>query len=161
NPSSRIAGPISAWLQYYRALFDLDERWRAIESVEDYKQIVALGAPPIEELGEPDVTTGLARLANEEMAELVRSYPDHFEGFAAALPLNDVDASIETLEHAMRDLGALGAQLFTPVTGQPLDDPRFDPVFDRIAALGGAVWLHPTRGDAAADYETESSSRFG
>jgi len=69
---------------------------RYLERVEDI--LASPGAPPIEELGDPAVTSDLARFANDEMAGLVRGH-DRFVGFAAALPLNDVDAGLERLPH--------------------------------------------------------------
>lgn len=157
--NARLAG-YHGWLHEFPALFDLDERWRAIEGLDGYRQILSLGIPPVEELG--DRAAQLARLGNDEMAELVRSRPDRFLGFAAGLPLNDVDASVAELERAVAELGAVGAQLYAPVSGRPLDDPRFEPLFETLAALNVAVWLHPTRGKAEkGDYHTEDASQFG
>ncbi|HEV2237725.1 MAG TPA: amidohydrolase family protein [Ktedonobacterales bacterium] len=156
-------------LAYYRegvftfdpVLTDLDARWRAIEPFGDYAQVLVLAVPPLEEVGPPAVAAELARLANDEMAALVRQYPDRFVGFAAALPLSDVDAAMRELERALTELGALGAQIYTNVLGVPLDDPRYEPLFTRLEAAGRAVWLHPTRSAAWADYPTESASNYG
>jgi aminocarboxymuconate-semialdehyde decarboxylase len=82
-------------------------------------------------------------------------------GFAAALPLGDVEASLAEIDHAVSELGALGVQLFTNVRGVPLDDPRFDPILARIEALDRTIWLHPTRSAASADYPAERASGFG
>lgn len=158
--SARIRGQVG-WRHVFPALFDLDARWRAIEGIDGYRQILVLAVPPVEELGGPDLCNDLARLANDEMALLVRSHSDRFAGFCASLPLNDTEASLAELERAMGDLGALGAQIYTPVAGRPLDDPRIEPLFAKLDALNGAAWLHPTRGQVTADYETESASRYG
>jgi len=50
------------WLRADPVLFDLDARWRALEQFGDYRQVLVLAAPPLEELGEPAVTRDLARL---------------------------------------------------------------------------------------------------
>ena len=157
-------------LAYYRAgvfsfdpvLTDLDARWRQIEPYgDDYAQILVLAVPPLEEIGPPAVAAELARLANDEMADLVRRYPDRFAGFAAALPMSDVEAAARELDRALTELGALGAQLYTNVLGVPLDDPRFEPLFTQLEAAGRAVWLHPTRSAAWADYPAERTSDYG
>lgn len=158
--SDRIGG-YHAWFSEFPALVDLDQRWRALDGIEGYHQVLVLAVPPVEELGDADTCCELARLANDEMAELVRAHPDRFAGFAASLAPGNVDACLEEIDRAMRDLGALGVQLYSHVVGRPLDDPRFAPLFEKIADLGGAIWLHPTRGRVAADYESESVSRFG
>jgi aminocarboxymuconate-semialdehyde decarboxylase len=156
-------------LAYYRegvfsfdpVLTDLDARWRKIEPYGEYAQVLVLAVPPLEEAGPPGVAAELARLANDEMAALVQRFPDRFAGFAAALPLGDVDAAARELDRALAQLGALGAQLYTNVLGVALDDPRFEPLFTWLEAAGRAVWLHPTRSAAWADYLAESRSDYG
>jgi uncharacterized protein len=143
-----------------RSLWDLDERLRVIEPFGEYQQIISLAAPQIEALGEPAECADLARLANDEMAELVRSRPDTFAGFVAGLPMNDVDAALGEVERAVHELGALGIQLYTHVNGLPLDDARFAPLFARMAELDRAIWVHPARNSSWADYPTESKSKF-
>lgn len=156
-------------LDYYRegvfyfdpVLTDLDARWRKIEPFGDYAQILVLAVPPLEEVGPPAVAAEFARIANDEMAELVQRFPDRFAGFAAALPLSDVELALRELDRALKQLGALGALFYTNVLGAPLDDARFEPLFSRLEEAGRAVWLHPTRSAAWADYLTESLSDFG
>ena len=123
----------------------------------DYSQVLVLAVPPLEEVGPPEVSAEFARIANDELAELVQRFPDRFAGFAAALPLSDVELALRELDRALTQLGALGAQLYTNVLGVALDDPRFEPLFTRLEDAGRAVWLHPTRSAAWADYPAESS----
>src|SRR5487761_1735825 len=159
----------SEQLRYYRegvfhfdaALTDLDGRWRRVEHFSDYAQVLVLAVPPIEEVGPPAIAAEFARLANDEMAELVQKHPDRFVGFACALPLNDTEASLREVDRAVGDLGALGAQGFTNVLGIPLDHPTFDPIFARLEVLDRAIWLHPTRNATWHDYPTETASNFG
>ncbi|MGA7910033.1 MAG: amidohydrolase family protein [Candidatus Dormiibacterota bacterium] len=159
----------SRQLRYYRegvfhfdpVLTDLDARWRAIEPFGDYAQVLVLAVPPLEEVGPPAVAAEFARLANDEMAELVHRHPDRFAGFAAALPLNDTDESLKEVDRATAELGALGAQMFTNMKGVPLDDPRFEPILARLEDLRRMVWLHPTRNATWPDYPTESVSDYG
>jgi len=73
--------------RYDDSISELDARWHKMERFPDYKQILVLAVPPIEDTGPPSTAADLARLANEEMADLVRLHPDRFEGFVAALPL--------------------------------------------------------------------------
>src|SRR3954469_20346140 len=158
-----------AQLRYYQegvfrfdpVISDLDARFRLMDRHGDYAQVLVLGVPPLEEVDPPQAAAELARRANEEMADLVRRFPDRFAGFAAALPLGDVEASLTEIDHAVEELGALGVQVFTNVRGTPLDHPRFDPVLARMEALERMIWLHPTRDAAWPDYPTESESDFG
>ena len=156
-------------LDYYRegvfsfdpVLTDLDARWRKIEPYGDYAQVLVLAVPPLEEVGPPEAAAEFARIANDEMAALVQRFPDRFVGFAAALPLSDVSLASRELDRALTELGALGAQLYTNVLGVALDDTHFEPLFVRLEDAGRAVWLHPTRSAAWADYPAESRSDYG
>ena len=70
-------------------IYDLDVRFRIMDEFGDYRQMISLGMPPLEALGEPAETEELARLGNDGMAELVARHPDRFAGFVASLPMND------------------------------------------------------------------------
>jgi aminocarboxymuconate-semialdehyde decarboxylase len=120
-----------------------------------------LGVYPSEELGDPGRPRELARAVNDELAELVRDHPDRLAGFAAELPLDDVDASLEELDRAVGELGGLGVQIHTHVLGRPLDDPRFEPLFARVHELDRTIWLHPARSSIWSDYLAEPESRYG
>jgi predicted TIM-barrel fold metal-dependent hydrolase len=50
----------------------------------------------------------LARIANDGLAEICRKYPCAFPAFIAALPLNDIDASVREMDRAIGALGARG-----------------------------------------------------
>lgn len=154
-------GAIKRWL-HIPFLHDLDVRFRMLEEFgEEYRQVLSLSAPPIESINpDPQITIDLARLANDSMADLVRRYPDRFPGFIASLPLNHPDASVAELERAVRDLGALGVQIYSNVNGLPLDDERFFPLFQTADRLGTPVLLHPARGAGVADYAGEQKSKY-
>src|SRR6266508_2136697 len=114
------------------AMVDLDLRFRQMDEFgDDYRQVVSLPAPPPEDIGPAPVSREFARLGNEGLAELVRRHPDRFAGFVACLPMNDVDAAVEEIDHACGKLGALGVQIYTHVNGHPMDEPRFEPVYRR------------------------------
>lgn len=154
-------GAIKRWL-HIPFLHDLDVRFRMLEEFgPDYRQVLSLSAPPIESINpDPDITRDLARLANDTMAELVRQHPHRFPGFIASLPLNLPDESVRELERSVRDLGAIGAQIFSNVNGLPLDDARFQPLFDTADRLRCPLFLHPARGAGFADYPGEPKSLY-
>lgn len=143
-----------------KPISDLDVRFRDMDSVPDYRQLISLPNPSLEEIGPADTGGELARIANDEMADLCRKYPDRFVGFAAAVHLGDVDAAIREAERAVKELGAKGVLIYNHVTGLPLDDKRFRPFFAKMAELRRPIWLHPTRTAAVKDYAAEEKSRF-
>jgi aminocarboxymuconate-semialdehyde decarboxylase len=142
------------------ALVDLDLRFRQMDEFGDYRQIISIPAPPAEDIGPPPVAREFARIGNEGLAELVRSHPDRFAGFVACLPMNDPDAAALEIEHACGELGALGAQIYTHVGGHPMDEPRFEPVYAKIAELDRMLWVHPCRNSSWADYPSEERSKY-
>lgn len=143
------------------AIHDLDERLRIVERFQadhDYTQVLSLGMPPLESMGGPEVSTELARLGNDGLAELVQAHPGHFAGWLASLPMNAPGAAQEA-ERAFA-AGACGLQVHTNVNGAPLDEERFFPVFEAAARAGRPVFLHPSRGADMPDYKTEERSRY-
>ena len=84
----------SSWVDATPSLYDLDIRFQIMDKFEDYAQILTLGSPPIEEVVGLEDAVELAKLANDEMAELVMKYPYRFVAAVASLPMNDLDASL-------------------------------------------------------------------
>jgi uncharacterized protein len=142
------------------AIVDLDARFRIMDRFGDYAQVICLGSPPIEAFGPPPVSTDLARVANDGMAELVRRHPDRFPAFIASLPMNDPDGLLREARRAVRDLGAVGVQVFTNVLGKPLTAPATRPLFELMAGLDLPLWLHPARGAEFPDYLGEKKSHY-
>jgi aminocarboxymuconate-semialdehyde decarboxylase len=155
-----LTGNIGARLRSITKLFDLDARFRDMDAVGDYRQVISLPNPAIEDVAPPDVGLRLARIANDDMAELCRKYPDRFPAFAAALCMTDVEGSVTEARRAVKDLGAKGALIYTNVAGRPLDDPAFEPVFAAMAELDAPIWLHPVGTASLPDYPAEKKSRF-
>ncbi len=141
-------------------IVDLDERFRIMDRFEGYVQIICLPNPPIESLASPPLSTELAKLANDGMAELVRKYPDRFPGFIASLPMNDPEGLLKEAKRAIQDLNAVGVQIFTNVLGRPLDKPETMPLFDLMAELDRPIWMHPARGADFPDYKWEPKSHY-
>jgi predicted TIM-barrel fold metal-dependent hydrolase len=126
---------------------------------DDYRQVLSITAPPLELLGDPDVSPDLARIANDEMAALVDKY-DRFVGFTASLPLNNMDATITEIHRAVKELGANGVQIFTNFNGQPLDIPELFPLYEVMNEYELPIWVHPIRPATFADYVTETKSKY-
>jgi uncharacterized protein len=142
------------------SLVDLDLRFRQMDEFgDDYRQIVSLPAPALEDLGDPATSRRMAALANDELAGLVAEHPDRFAGWVAAVAMNDPEAAVAEAERAV-GLGALGAQIYTNVNGHPLDEERFEPFWAKMAELDRTIWVHPSRSAAWPDYPTEERSRF-
>jgi len=141
-------------------MVELDARFRVMDQFPGYRQVPCLVSPPLEILTDPDVGAELARIANDEMAEMSRRHPDRFPSFVATVALHQPDTALREAERAVRELGAGGVQVFTNVNGLPLDRQEFLPLFELMANLDRLVWLHPARGMKYADYADESASKY-
>src|ERR1051325_5921022 len=160
---TRIApnlGNIAKRLRGITKLFDLDARFKEMDEFGDYRQIISLPNPAIEDIAKPDVGMQLARIANDSMAELCRKYPQRFPAFAAAVCLTDIDGSIAEVKRAVKDLGAKGGLVYTGAAGGPLDQKEFGPFLGALAGLDLPVWLPPVRAASMPDYPAEQKSRF-
>jgi predicted TIM-barrel fold metal-dependent hydrolase len=160
---NRIAprlGNIGARLRGVKKLFDLDERFREMDRFGDYREIISLPNPPIEDLATGPVGLELARIGNDAMADLCARHPQRFPSFVAAVSMTDVEGSVKEARRAVKDLGAAGIQIFTNIAGKPLDDGAFEPTFATMAELDQPIWLHPARTADMSDYAAEKKSRF-
>ncbi len=144
------------------SIHDLDERFRVIDMFPDYVQVLSLPQPPLETLakGNPKLAVEFAKVGNDGMAELVAKYPDRFPAFIAQAPLTAPDAGVAETERAIKELGAIGVQIFSNVDGKPLDRPEFEPFFAAMHRLDKPVWLHPTRAANFPDYLDEKKSLY-
>jgi len=68
------------YAQMVPTLLDLDARFRIMDDYEDYIQVISIASPAIYNIAPPKVTVELARIANDELAELVFKYPERFAG---------------------------------------------------------------------------------
>jgi len=92
----------------------------------------------------------LAMRLNEEQAELERSHPGRYYGLAL-LPMQDSQAAIETLDHAVRTLGLRGVCVCSNINGESIATLGREPIYRRIVELGVPIFLHPTTLGAGLD----------
>jgi len=148
-------------MEAFPTLFDLDARFRVMDKYEGLLQVICTGAPALEDAAPPKDTVELAKIANDEMAELVRKYPDRFVAAVACLPMNDVDAALQELDRAFRDLNFRGIQLHSDINGKPLDSPEFEPIYAKMTEYNLPILLHPeTRTNRIPDYPNETESKY-
>ena len=91
----RLATQYGKYFHANPGLTDLDVRFRSMDKYPDIVQLLTIAGPNLESVLEPKDAAECARIANDEMAELVAKHPDRFCGACAALPMNDIDAALE------------------------------------------------------------------
>ena len=88
-----------------------------------------------------DVAGATSREANDEVGEMVRTWPNRFAGLAT-LPMQDVGAAIAELERAVTQLGLKGAMIDDSVNGRNFDEPEYLPFFRAAEQLGALLFFH-------------------
>ena len=141
-------------------LFDLEHRFRIMDKFEGLMQVLTLSAPPIEQIGDSRKAVDLAKLANDEMAELVLKYPDRFAAAVAALPMIDMEATLKEVDRSINELKFRGVQINTPINDKPLDSPEFLPLYEKMSQYNLPIWIHPVREANFSDYRTEKRSKY-
>ena len=144
-----------------RLLWDMPARVGMLDQWPGLQQVLTLAVPSPEMLGGPERSPEFARVANDSLAEICRTWPDKFPVFVASLPMNNPDAALAEMDRAIGILGACGVQVLTTVNQKPLDAPELLPIFERAARHHKVpVWMHPFRPASKPDYAGEPKSQY-
>ena len=98
-------------------------------------------APPGAQGVSVDSAVSLCREANEAAADAVRARPDRIRAMAT-LPLAAPKKAVEELERATA-LGLTGVMAYGRVADVPLDDPRFEDLWEAAERLRQPIFIHP------------------
>lgn len=138
-----IAEFMDAAIGNYRAdverYFRTEVKLRDIEEIADY--YAAQDIVGVLLAWDAETATGQKPLRNDTVAEIVRRYPQQFIGFASVDPLKG-DRAIAEAERAVRELGLSGLKFHPGVQDFAPSDPRYRPLFQRIAELGVPALFH-------------------
>ncbi len=121
-------------------------------------QVLTVNTSSVESLAHSQKALDLARLANDELAELVFRHPDRFAAAVACLPISNMDDTLRETDRAINDLRFRGVQVSTPTNGKSLDSPEFFPLYEKMSRHNLPIWIHPARPAAFADYKSENNS---
>ena len=142
-------------------LFDMEQRFRIMDLYPNVVQVLTVGpVPSLEDFADPKQSAELARMANDEMAELLEKHRQRFVAAIALLPMNNFDAALKETDRAIMDLGFKGVYVHSNINGKPLDDPEFFPLFEKMAQYNLPIYIHPWRSDEHAEYPSEDMSKY-
>lgn len=142
---TRRSGIIDAWIQHptkrflAQPMFASLRRWTGRDEVPDVPPAATIAA-----LDEAGVSTALvsawwgpqgALIDNDEVAALVRAYPDRLVGIASADISRPMDG-VREFRRAVRELGFRGLRLLPWMWGLPPDDRRYYPFYAECIELG-------------------------
>ncbi|HZO35235.1 MAG TPA: amidohydrolase family protein [Solirubrobacteraceae bacterium] len=120
----------------------------SFDTVEEHLRLWSLDgvclspSPPGAWLGEAAASQAFARELNEWLATAIRDDPARRAGLAA-LPMPDLEGSLEEARYALDELGLDGVMLLTNQGDVALTDPRFAELFDLLEERAAYVFVHP------------------
>ena len=122
-------------------LWDVEKRFADMDDYGVDRQVITLALPPLWRGMDPEEALPLVELANDEIRRLADDHPDRF------IPVGTIpfatEAYREEYRRCVEDLGLKGVQIFSNVDGRPIDGPEFEALYERAAADGVPLWLHP------------------
>jgi aminocarboxymuconate-semialdehyde decarboxylase len=139
NPRLHYPGDYNVAVRGHR---DIEYRQSVLEAAGVDTQIITLTTPGTH-VETPDRAVRLARMVNDDFAEIVRERAPRFAALAT-LPLCDPEASVVELRRTVNELHMPGAMLFSNVNGKPLADASFEPLYAEANRLGAVLHIHPT-----------------
>ena len=104
--------------------------------------VLSISGPGVQVEPDAAVAIKLAQQANDLLATEVHRRRDRYAGFAH-LAMQDPAAAADELERSVRALGFVGAMVNGHTNGIYLDDPRYEPFWERMQALDVPLYIHP------------------
>lgn len=83
---------------------------------------------------------GSFEIAYERVHKICRRYPDRFSGLAGVDPFRGM-TGIRELQHAVEDMGFVGAHLYPHWFGLPPDHAKYYPYYTKCAELGIPIMM--------------------
>lgn len=139
-------------------LTDQNARLKILDRYDGYAQVISGTLPPLEEIVSPEDAPNLARICNDELAELVVKYPEKYIAAVANVPMNNPEEALKEIDRAVNELGFKGIQVYPSVLGKPLSLEEFMPIFEMMAELDLPIWIHPMRRSSTPDFASEDQS---
>jgi aminocarboxymuconate-semialdehyde decarboxylase len=89
-----------------------------------------------------DLAAKIVETQDKGLSEWCKSHSDRFAALTSPA-LQFPDLAAQQLEHAVKDLGMVGAAIGGHVEGEPLSDEKFDPFWAKAQELDVVVFMHP------------------
>lgn len=137
---------------------DWSERFRIMDKYGDYVQVLTVSGTHNVMFG--DKAAELAKIANDEVAELISRYPGRFIAGVATLPMNDMELALMEIDRAINELNLRGVLIWASPNATPIDSPKFMPLYEKMSQHDLPIWIHPIRTATASDYTSEKESKY-
>jgi 2,3-dihydroxybenzoate decarboxylase len=146
----RAMGYDAGWMGLVTSrLAELDEaRLAGMDASGVSLAILSHTTPGVQGIVDAPTAVAAARDINDFLAQAIERHPGRYAGLAS-VPLQDPGAAAAELERAVTRLGFKGVMVngYSNVrdahTGEYLDEPKFLPFWEALAALDVPLYLHP------------------
>ncbi len=145
---------LEKWLELNPALSDVEVRLRRVDRYPELLEVLVPAIAPLEAFVSPADAPELARINNDETSELVSKHPDKFMAGVALLPLHDIDAAQKEAERGCMKMGLRGIIMNPVINGEPMDLPKFKPLYAQMAQYDLPIWIHPSYSPAIHTSQT-------
>jgi 2,3-dihydroxybenzoate decarboxylase len=119
-----------------------EQRLQMMDATGIARAVLAVAGPGVQAERDTAKAGRAARASNDFLAKEVQKRPDRYSGFGH-LAMQDPKAAADELERCVRELNFCGAMINGHTNGKYLDDRSYDPFWERAAALGAPIYLHP------------------
>jgi len=119
-----------------------EQRLKAMDAAGVDIAVLSVTGPGVQTEPDAKKATKLAAQANDALAGEIQKTPARYRGFAH-LAMQDASAAADELERCVTSLGFAGSLVNGHTNGVYLDDPRYDPFWERMQALDVPLYLHP------------------
>ncbi|GAB3114630.1 amidohydrolase [Aestuariicella hydrocarbonica] len=128
--------------QVVKQLGDIDIRLEDMDRHGVDMHVLSMTAPGVQ-VFEEALGTELAIETNEEIASIIKRYPQRFAGLATIAPQAPEKAAAE-IRRCMSELGFSGVIINSHTQGEFLDNPKFAPILEEAIRQQAPIYLHPT-----------------
>jgi aminocarboxymuconate-semialdehyde decarboxylase len=135
---------------------DISKRLEDMDQIGFDRQVLTLSVPSVD-IFPIEVGERLAKVVNDEIAEICQEHPSRFAAFAT-LPFLDPDLTVKELDRCITQLQFKGACIGTNINGTGLDDSRLYPFYESMTKYDLPIHIHPR---APLDKVTYRDFRMG
>jgi aminocarboxymuconate-semialdehyde decarboxylase len=118
------------------------ERLEMMDRLGVATQVLSVPSPSVFFLPGPEADE-LARAVNEDFAGICRDHSGRFRALGSIV-MQETDLALTGIEHVLDELQLDGVMILTNVDGVPLDDTRFEPVWEAANERKLLLYVHPT-----------------
>jgi aminocarboxymuconate-semialdehyde decarboxylase len=139
---SSWSGGKHAHFELVPSFVDPDAKLAELDANALDEAIVSVAPPLFCYRSDPDAGRRLCEVSNEGLAEFCDADRSRLR-WLAHVPMQAPELAADVLAQALSEDGCCGVEIGSTINGRRLDEPEFELFWERAAALGAPVLIHP------------------